>query len=199
MRLSRPYVTNDIQMFKNFVSSFVNSTPRPPSTALPPKVSQPVGGGYPSQPGGFSTTYLPPKTGSFPSSTPSSRPFGSTSPSGGYPSPAGFTTLHGQGFSSTGTVSGSTYDSQGGYVSQPSPTPGFPTPVPTGIIDGSAGYTYSTPGATPSPPFPTPIETPGITTSGGTTSNEAGKILLLFFLFSSLPSTLSFIVSFYFR
>ncbi|XP_047364441.1 uncharacterized protein LOC124954886 [Vespa velutina] len=146
------------------------STPRPPSTALPPKVSQPVGG-YPSQPGGFSTTYLPPKTSAFPSSTPS---FGSASPSAGYPSPAGFTTPYGYtsqrpGFSSTGTVSGSTYDSQGGYVSQPSPTPGFPTPIPTGTIDGSAGYTYSTPGATPSPPFPTPIGTPGINTGGGTT------------------------------
>ncbi|KAF7386497.1 hypothetical protein HZH68_013629 [Vespula germanica] len=149
------------------------STPRPPSTALPPKVSQPVGG-YPSQPGGFSTTYLPPKTTGFPSSTPSSRPFSSVSPSAGYPSPAGFTTSYGYtsqrpGFSSTGTVSGSTYDSQGGYVSQPSPSPGFPTPVPTGTVDGSAGYTYSTPGATPSPPFPTPIGTPGIAPGGGTT------------------------------
>nr|XP_050862577.1 uncharacterized protein LOC127069519 isoform X1 [Vespula vulgaris]XP_050862578.1 uncharacterized protein LOC127069519 isoform X1 [Vespula vulgaris] len=183
------------------------STPRPPSTALPPKVSQPVGG-YPSQPGGFSTTYLPPKTTGFPSSTPSSRPFSSVSPSAGYPSPAGFTTSYGYtsqrpGFSSTGTVSGSTYDSQGGYVSQPSPSPGFPTPVPTGTVDGSAGYTYSTPGATPSPPFPTPIGTPGIVPGGGTTgpgttgTTGAGKILLLFFFFS-LPCTLSFIISFIF-
>ncbi|XP_015187072.1 PREDICTED: uncharacterized protein LOC107072021 [Polistes dominula] len=125
------------------------STPRPTSTPLPPKVSQPVGG-YPSQPGGFSTTYLPPKTSAFPSSTPSG------SPSGGYPSSSGLTTPYGYttqrpGFSSTGTGAGNIYSSQGGYASQPSPRPSFPTPGTigtTGTVGGTSGYTYSTPNPT---------------------------------------------------
>lgn len=163
-------------MFRNFLLFCLNSTPRPTSTTLPPKVSQPVvSGGYPSQPGGFSTTYLPPKTSAFPSSTPTG------SPSAGYPSPSGFTTPYGYttqrpGFSSTGTVVDSTYNSQsgyssqagyssqGGYVSQPSPRPSFPTPGTTGIVGGSDGYTYSTPTSTAKPSI-----------------SDTGKILLLIF------------------